>query len=150
MSANHRCPVKQTIDMLAEADIAQSVLDPELRRHMAGLLQLLEDIAAGRGAMEHLAAMETLAGRLAAANKGAAAALGQELLNILVGEREVFYSHIESHNCPTGECDLLAPAPCQMACPAGIDVAGYVSLIGWGRYAEAVDVIRRDNPFPWV
>jgi NADPH-dependent glutamate synthase beta subunit-like oxidoreductase len=64
--------------------------------------------------------------------------------------KEVFASHIETHNCPTGDCDILTPAPCQMACPAGIDVSSYVSLIGEGRYAEAVELIRKDNPFPWV
>jgi NADPH-dependent glutamate synthase beta subunit-like oxidoreductase len=37
-----------------------------------------------------------------------------------------------------------------MACPAGIDVPTYVHLIGEGRDAEAIDVIRQDNPFPWV
>ncbi len=42
------------------------------------------------------------------------------------------------------------PAPCQAACPAGIDVPSYVALIAHGRYREAVDLIRRDNPFPWV
>ena len=48
---------------------------------------------------------------------------------------------------PTRE---TAAAPCQMACPAGIDIPSYVALIGHGRYREAVDLIRRDNPFPWV
>jgi NADPH-dependent glutamate synthase beta subunit-like oxidoreductase/Pyruvate/2-oxoacid:ferredoxin oxidoreductase delta subunit len=37
-----------------------------------------------------------------------------------------------------------------MACPAGIDVPTYVSLIGEGRDREAIEVIRKDNPFPWV
>ncbi len=41
-------------------------------------------------------------------------------------------------------------APCQLHCPAGIDIPSYVALIGLGRYDEAIDVIRRDNPFPWV
>ncbi len=41
-------------------------------------------------------------------------------------------------------------APCQAACPAGIDVPSYVALIAHGRYREAVDLIRKDNPFPWV
>jgi NADH-quinone oxidoreductase subunit F len=41
-------------------------------------------------------------------------------------------------------------APCQLNCPAGIDVPSYVALIGHGRFEEAIDVIRRDNPFPWV
>lgn len=42
------------------------------------------------------------------------------------------------------------PAPCQVACPAGIDVPSYIALIAHGRYREAVELIRRDNPFPWV
>lgn len=41
-------------------------------------------------------------------------------------------------------------APCQLNCPAGIDVPSYIALIGQGRYDEAVELIREDNPFPWV
>jgi NADPH-dependent glutamate synthase beta subunit-like oxidoreductase len=63
---------------------------------------------------------------------------------------EVFSSHIDTHNCTTGDCVKLAPAPCQMTCPAGLDIPTYVTLIGQGRDAEAVDVIRKDCPFPWV
>lgn len=41
-------------------------------------------------------------------------------------------------------------APCQLNCPANIDIPSYIALIGLGRYDEAIEVIRRDNPFPWV
>jgi NADPH-dependent glutamate synthase beta subunit-like oxidoreductase/NAD-dependent dihydropyrimidine dehydrogenase PreA subunit len=41
-------------------------------------------------------------------------------------------------------------AQCQEACPAGIDVAGYVALAGQGRIQEAYQVIRRENPLPSV
>ena len=34
--------------------------------------------------------------------------------------------------------------------PAGIDVPTYVSLIALGHDDEAIEVIRRDNPLPWV
>jgi len=44
----------------------------------------------------------------------------------------------------------VAPSVSQSACPAGIDVPSYVALIGQGRHEEAVDIIRQDNPFPWV
>lgn len=37
-----------------------------------------------------------------------------------------------------------------MACPAGIDIPSYLALVVHGRYLEALEVIRRDNPFPWV
>ena len=68
----------------------------------------------------------------------------------LLQHREVFLSHVDTHNCPSGDCVRLAPAPCQMTCPAGLDIPTYVTLIGLGRDAEAIDVIRKDCPFPWV
>ncbi len=40
--------------------------------------------------------------------------------------------------------------PCQVACPAGIDVPLYVRLIAEGRYHEALAVIREKVPFPHV
>ena len=75
---------------------------------------------------------------------------GQMVDATLTQFREVFDSHVETGNCVTGDCVNLSPAPCQTACPAGIDIPTYLSLIGMGRDAEAIDVIRKDNPFPWV
>ena len=33
-------------------------------------------------------------------------------------------------------------------CPAGVDIPGYTVLVKYGRYADAVRLIRQDNPFP--
>ncbi len=41
-------------------------------------------------------------------------------------------------------------APCQLNCPAGIDVPSYIAYIAQGQYEEAIELIRQDNPFPWV
>jgi formate dehydrogenase (NADP+) beta subunit len=41
-------------------------------------------------------------------------------------------------------------APCQEACPAGIDVPRYVRAIRDGRFEEALAVIRERIPFPFV
>ena len=40
--------------------------------------------------------------------------------------------------------------PCKEACPAHIDVQGYVALIGQGKFAEALALIRKTIPFPGV
>ena len=40
--------------------------------------------------------------------------------------------------------------PCKEACPAHIDVQGYVALIGQGQFAESLALIRRTIPFPGV
>jgi formate dehydrogenase major subunit len=42
------------------------------------------------------------------------------------------------------DCD----APCKVACPAGVDVQSYVSLIANGQYHEAVRVIKESLPMP--
>ena len=41
-------------------------------------------------------------------------------------------------------------APCQEACPAGVDVPHYLRLIAAGRYAAALAVIRESIPLPAV
>jgi len=40
--------------------------------------------------------------------------------------------------------------PCQAACPAGIDIRGYVNLVYEGKFKEALDLIRQRIPFPAV
>ncbi len=41
-------------------------------------------------------------------------------------------------------------APCRDACPINQRAQGYVALINAGRYADAFDTIRLDNPFPSI
>jgi formate dehydrogenase major subunit len=41
-------------------------------------------------------------------------------------------------------------APCRIACPAGVDVQGYISLIEKGLHAEAVALIKEVNPLPAI
>jgi len=40
--------------------------------------------------------------------------------------------------------------PCRTACPARVNVQGYVSLIQRGKFKEAVELIRKDMPFPAI
>jgi heterodisulfide reductase subunit A len=40
--------------------------------------------------------------------------------------------------------------PCRSKCPVHQNAQGYVTLIAAGKYKEALDVIRRDNPLPSV
>ena len=41
-------------------------------------------------------------------------------------------------------------APCKTACPAHVAVQGYLKLAAQGRYADALALIRRENPLPAV
>ena len=46
--------------------------------------------------------------------------------------------------------DKRGTPPCRAACPAGVNVQGYVALIKDGKFKEALELIRRAIPFPAV
>ena len=52
----------------------------------------------------------------------------------------------------TNRTDVMpsGTAPCKAACPAHIPVQGYLKLAGEGRYTEALELIKKENPFPAV
>ena len=41
-------------------------------------------------------------------------------------------------------------APCKAQCPAHVPVQGYIKLAAQGRYTEALELIKKENPFPAV
>jgi NADH-quinone oxidoreductase subunit F len=64
--------------------------------------------------------------------------------------RHEYDAHIRDKHCEAGVCAGLVRAPCQSACPAGVDIPGFVSLTGEKRYAEALRLHRERNPFASV
>ena len=51
-------------------------------------------------------------------------------------------NRIETHETGT--------APCKTACPAHIAVQGYLKLAAQGRYTDALDLIKKNNPLPAI
>ena len=47
-------------------------------------------------------------------------------------------------------CYDSGTAPCKTACPAHLAVQGYIKMAAQGRYQEALELIKQDNPFPAV
>ena len=76
-------------------------------------------------------------------------AIGIDAANLILtsvrGFREDFEEHILHHRCLS---TLHNPVPCVAMCPAGVDIPGYIALVKAGRFADAVKLIRKDNPFP--
>ena len=107
---------------------------------------LIEDIMKHRATMETLERLENLAHVI---NESADCAIGVEaarmVLRGLDGFREDYISHIQDHHCLSS---IPQSIPCVANCPAGVDIPGYVALVGKKRYADAVRLIRKDNPFP--
>lgn len=44
----------------------------------------------------------------------------------------------------------IGRSPCRIACPAGVNVQGYIALIRAGKYKEALELEREANPFASV
>ena len=56
-----------------------------------------------------------------------------------------YASHIENHACTEGTEQKV---PCEALCPAHVNVPAYIALVAAGDYAGAVNMVRKDNPFP--
>jgi NADPH-dependent glutamate synthase beta subunit-like oxidoreductase len=67
------------------------------------------------------------------------------VLKGVTGFRDDYEEHILHGKCLAS---LEQPVPCVALCPAGVDIPGYIALVAEGRYADAVRLIRKDNPFP--
>ena len=67
-----------------------------------------------------------------------------------LGTRKAVYRHFPQAVPITFTIDKKSPAPCRMTCPAGVNVQGYVQLVGKGKYLEAVQLIMERLPLPGV
>jgi NADH-quinone oxidoreductase subunit F len=113
--------------------------------------QLLETICAGEGRAGDIDTLEELAGYIKETSLcGLGGTAPNPVLTTLKYFRPEYEAHVEHRQCPSQACPRLVPAACQRTCPAGVDVPSYVALIADGKYQEALDLIRRDNPLPAI
>lgn len=115
------------------------------------MLEVLERICSGDGREGDIELLERLGAEI---SDTALCGLGQTAPNPVLSTirhfRQEYEDHIRDHHCEAGVCPALVRAPCQSACPAGVDIPGFVSLIGEQRYAEALLLHRNRNPFAAV
>lgn len=110
------------------------------------LARLFDDVLDGNGDAETLDVIRLTAEGI---YYSADCAIGYEaaklVLKCVEGCEEDFRSHIEQGFC---SCNSNQPVACVTSCPAGVDIPGYIALVHEKRYADAVRLIRRDNPLP--
>ena len=115
------------------------------------LLEILERICNGDGENGDIEKLIELGHQI---QDTALCGLGQTAPNPVLSTiryfRHEYEQHIRDKHCEAGTCRDLVRAPCQSACPAHVDVPGFVSLIGEGRYEEALRLHRERNPFAAV
>jgi len=124
---------------------------PPCRIGTKRMLEIVTRICEGKGAEGDIERLEALGRKI---KDTALCGLGQTAPNPVLSTirhfREEYETHIRDRHCPAGVCGSLLRTPCQNACPAMVDVPGFVALIGEKRYAEALKLHRERNPFASV
>lgn len=140
------CPVDMTRAFLEMCHTQSCGKCVPCRIGLWQLKNLLTDVLNGKASMETLDLMEELAVSIM---EGADCAIGYEAAHMvcksLIGCREDYEEHVRQERCT---CQYKQPVPCVSLCPAHVDIPGYIALVGEGRYADAIRLIRKDNPFP--
>ena len=67
-----------------------------------------------------------------------------------LADRKAAYKHYAQAIPGSFAINKLDRAPCTMACPANLNVQGYVAMVKMGKYREAIEIIMQDLPFPGV
>lgn len=117
-------------------------------RHMHDILRRITE---GEGELEDIDRLERLG---TAVEEASLCGLGQTAANPVLSTirhfRHEYVAHVVEKRCAANSCKVMVGTSCIAACPAHVNVPEYVALIKEGRPAEALETIRRRNPFPSV
>ena len=140
------CPVDLQLSFLKVCHAQTCGKCVPCRVGLAQLQNLMEEVLDGKASMETLDLIQSTAENVA---NSADCAIGYEAAKMVLagleGFREDYINHIKKGKCSV---HLHQSIPCVALCPAQVDIPGYIALVGAGRYADAVKLIRKDNPFP--
>ena len=147
-SAYGLCPVDMSLNYLRLCHAQTCGKCVPCRIGLGQLEVLIEQVLDRTATMETINIIERTAKVIA---DSAGCAIGYEAAHMVLkgirGFREDYEEHVQHGRCISV---LSYPVPCVSACPAHVDVPGYVALVEQERYADAVRLIRKDNPFPTV
>ena len=140
------CPVDLALNFLNLCHAQTCGKCVPCRVGLGQLSDLMESVLDGKATMETIALIERTARVIV---NSADCAIGRDAARLVLdgiqGFRDDYEEHVLRHRCLGG---MQNPVPCVALCPAGVDIPGYTVLVKYGRYADAVRLIRQDNPFP--
>ena len=140
------CPVDLAMNFLNLCHAQTCGKCVPCRVGLGQLSDLMESVLDGKATMETIALIERTARVIV---NSADCAIGRDAARLVLdgiqGFRDDYEEHVLRHRCLGG---MQNPVPCVALCPAGVDIPGYTVLVKYGRYADAVRLIRQDNPFP--
>jgi NADPH-dependent glutamate synthase beta subunit-like oxidoreductase len=140
------CPVDLTLSLVTMCHAQSCGKCVPCRVGLGQLENLLRDVLDGRATM---ATFDLIRQTAEVIRDSADCAIGYDagrmVANSIEAFREDFVEHVTKNRCLGG---FKAPVPCVAMCPANVDIPGYIALINAGRNEEAIELIRKDNPFP--
>lgn len=140
------CPVDLALNFLRLCHAQTCGKCVPCRVGLGQLADYLNQVLEGEATMETLGEIERLAKVI---SNSADCAIGYEAANMVLrgleGFRDDYVAHIKNGKCTN---HITQAIPCVALCPAGVDIPGYIALVNEGRYADAVRLIRKDNPLP--
>lgn len=140
------CPVDLALNFLRLCHAQTCGKCVPCRVGLGQLADYINQVLEGEATMETLGEIEKLAKVI---SNSADCAIGYEAANMVLrgleGFRDDYVAHIKNGKCTN---HITQAIPCVALCPAGVDIPGYIALVNEGRYADAVRLIRKDNPFP--
>ena len=140
------CPVDMALGFLKLSHAQTCGKCAPCRIGLGQLAKLIDDVLSERATLETIDLIEETAQVIA---DSADCAIGFEAAQMVLkgvrGFRDDYEEHVLNNRCKAG---LSQPVPCVAMCPAHVDIPGYISLVHEKRYADAIRLIRKDNPFP--
>ena len=140
------CPVDMALNFLNLCQAQTCGKCVPCRIGLTQLSNMIREVLDGEPPVSILRRIESTAQVIA---DTADCAIGIDAANLVLmglrGFRDDYEENILHHRCLGS---LKNPVPCVALCPAGVDIPGYIALVRAGRCADAVRLIRKDNPFP--
>ncbi len=138
------CPVDLSASFLKMCQAQTCGKCVPCRVGLAQISKMLEEVLRGEASEETLAVIERTARVVRdSADCAIGFTAGDMILKGIKGFRDDYEEHVKKGKCLASQAQ---PIPCVQHCPAHVDIPGYIALVGEGRYADAVRLIRKDNP----
>ena len=140
------CPITMQISMLRTAANQTCGKCVPCRDGLPLVARLMQKVLDGRATEKTLDNIRMMATMI---RSSADCAIGwnaaDEVLKGLDLFADEYQSHIENKKCLES---IGQKVPCISLCPAHVNIPGYIALVGEEDYAGAINLIRKDNPFP--
>jgi NADH-quinone oxidoreductase subunit F len=113
--------------------------------------EIVNNITEGKGKAGDIELLEELAHAVKASSM---CGLGQTAANPVFSTlryfRNEYEAHIKEKKCPAGVCKEIVYPACQYTCPIDQEASVYIALIAQGKFDQAFNIIKKDNPLPVV